>query len=115
VLSAEVEAKLRKQGLDPETMTLDDLYPEALDQEGNDLSLMTWHELDIWVTYCRTRYYLAEKYPLPREENQPGQQQAQASSWALQINIDKAKEDPKSKIYLEALEKVFKIYGKLEA
>lgn len=37
-LFAEVEAKLREQGLDPVTMTLDDLYPEALDPEGNDFA-----------------------------------------------------------------------------
>lgn len=69
-LSPEIEAKLREQGLDSETVTLDDLYPETLGKEGNDLSLTSAFELDIWVTYCRTRHYLAEKYPL-KEANPP--------------------------------------------
>ena len=38
-LSPEVIAKLQSRGLDPETVTIDQLFPETLDQEGNDLSL----------------------------------------------------------------------------
>jgi hypothetical protein len=96
-------------------MTIHDLYPEALDQEGNDLSLMSGFELDIWLTFWRTRHYLAEKYPLPKEANPSGQLQAETSDEAPQINIAKAREDPKSKVYFEALEKVVLIYAKLEA
>jgi hypothetical protein len=66
-LPSEIAAKLREKGIDPETVTLDDMYPEELGKEGNDLSLMSAFEIDIWVTYCRTRHYLAEKYPLPKE------------------------------------------------
>jgi hypothetical protein len=113
-LPPEIEAKLKEQGIDPETVTLDDMYTEELDQEGNDLSLMSWFELDTWVTFWRTRHYLAEKYPLPKEANPPSQLQAEAPNDAPQINIEKARDDPKSKVYLEALNKVVLIYGKLE-
>ena len=110
-LTSEIEAKLKEKGIDPETVTLDDVYPERLDQEGNDLSLMSGFELDIWVTYCRTRHYLAEKYPLSKEANQPGQ--AEDFDEAPQINIEKARDDPKSKSYLEALDKMIPIIAKL--
>ncbi|MGD6806833.1 MAG: hypothetical protein ACQCN4_07725 [Candidatus Bathyarchaeia archaeon] len=112
-LFPEVEAKLKEQGLDPATVTLDDMYPKELDKEGNDLSLMSGFELDIWVTFWKTRYYLAEKYPMPKEANPSEEQQVQADE-VPQINIKKARDDPKSKVYLEALDKVVLIYGKIE-
>jgi len=112
-LPSEIEAKLKEKGIDPETVTLDDIYPEKLDQEGNDLSLMSGFELDIWVTFWKNRHYLAEKYPLPKEAKSPSQ--AEDSDEAPQINIEKARDDPKSKVYLEALGKVVLIYAKLEA
>ena len=66
-LPPEVDAKLRAEGLDPETVTLEELYPEGLDCEGNDLSLMSGFELEIWLTYWRTRRYLVERYPRNRK------------------------------------------------
>lgn len=112
--SAEVEAKLREQGLDPESITIDDVYPEALDKEGNDLSLMSGYELDIWVTYCRTRRYLAEKYPPLKEVNPPEQQQDKACDEVPQIDLTKAQEDPQFKVYTQALDKMMLLIGKLQ-
>jgi hypothetical protein len=111
-LSAEVVAKFKEQGIDSATVTLDELYPETLDKEGNDLSLMSGYELEIWTTYCKTRHYLTEKYPLP-EANPTGQQQAEASDESPQIDLTKAQTDPKIKIYFEALDKMILILGKL--
>jgi hypothetical protein len=112
-LPPEVEAKLREQGLDPETVTLDELLPEKLDKEGNDLSLMSAFEVDIWVTFCRTRHYLATKYPVPKQADTPDKLRAQEADDPPQIEIAKAREDPKSKVYLEALNKMVLIYDKL--
>jgi hypothetical protein len=43
-LSPDVLAKLKSQGLDPETVTMKQLFSEVLDAEGNDLSLMSGAE-----------------------------------------------------------------------
>lgn len=67
-LSPEVAAKLKEEGLDPETVTMKQLFPETLDDEGNDLSLMSAAEMEIMVTYGKTRKHLIEKYPQSREE-----------------------------------------------
>jgi hypothetical protein len=57
-LSPEVVAKLRSEGLDPETATMKQLFPESLEGEGNDLSLMSAAEMEILITYAKTRKYL---------------------------------------------------------
>ena len=111
-LSAEVESMLKEKGLDIETMTLDDLYPEELDKEGKDLSLMSGFELDIWITYCKTRHHLAKNYPL-KKTKAFGQLRA-SSHEAPQIDIENARHNLKSKIYVEALKKVVKIFDNIE-
>ena len=40
-LSPEVLEKLKQQGIDPKNVTLAQLFPECLDPDGNDLSLMS--------------------------------------------------------------------------
>jgi hypothetical protein len=62
-LPPEVIAKLKSQGLDPETVTMKQLFPETIDKGGNDLSLMSAAEMEIMITYGKTRKYLIEKYP----------------------------------------------------
>ena len=44
-LQPEVGSKLKKRGLDPETVTLEHLFPEGLDEDGNYLSLMPAAEM----------------------------------------------------------------------
>lgn len=61
-LSPEVLEKLKQQGIDPENVTLAQLFPECLDPDGNDLSLMSGDEWEIMITYAKTRKYLLEKY-----------------------------------------------------
>jgi hypothetical protein len=63
-----VIAKLQSQGLDPETATMKQLFPETLDEGGNDLSLMSGAEWEIMKTYAKTRKHLIEKYPQSQEE-----------------------------------------------
>ena len=58
-LSPEVLEKLKQQGIDPENVTLAQLFPECLDSDGNDLSLMSGAELEIMITYAKTRKYSA--------------------------------------------------------
>ena len=43
-LSPEIVAKLQSRGLDPETVTMKQLFPEVLDEGGNDLSLVSGAE-----------------------------------------------------------------------
>jgi hypothetical protein len=38
------------------------LFPETLDEDGNDLSLMSGAEWEIMIAYYKTRKYLIEKY-----------------------------------------------------
>jgi hypothetical protein len=106
-LPSEVEAELRAEGLDPETATLKELFPEELDQDGNDLSLLSGLELEIWTNCWRTRQYLAAKYPLPN------QLQAHESNKAPQINVAAVREDPKGNEFFESLRKVKAIYDKV--
>jgi hypothetical protein len=67
-LSPEVLEKLKERGINPETVTLQQLFPETLDEGGCDLSLMSGAEWEIMVTYAKIRKYLLEQYPQTQEE-----------------------------------------------
>jgi len=47
LLSPEILEKLKKEGIDPDNFTLKQLWPEVLDEDGNDLSLLSGAE---WET-----------------------------------------------------------------
>ena len=105
-LSPEVIEKLKQRGLDPETVTLAQLFPETLDPDGNDLSLMSGTEWEIMVTYAKTRKYLLEKYPQSQEEAKMlGQSWEEEPEEPYQINITKTQEDPQRKVFVKALSK----------
>ena len=115
-LSSEVIEKLNQRGIDPENVTLEQLFPETLDPDGNDLSLMSGAEWEIMVTYAKTRKYLLEKYPQSQEEAKMlGQQWDEEPEDPYQINIAKAKEDPQSKVFVKTLFLMKTIYDKVEA
>jgi hypothetical protein len=115
-LTPEVLAKLRSEGLDPETVTLKQLFPETPDGDGNDLSLMSGAEWEIMVTYCTTRKSLLEKYPQSREEaDMLGQRWDEEPEAPYQINIPKAREDPQSRVLVKALFQMKAIYDKVHA
>jgi hypothetical protein len=103
-LPPEVVAKLQSQGLDPETVTMKQLFPETLDEGGNDLSLMSGAEWEIMITYAKTRKYLLEKYPQSQEEARMcGQEWAEEPQEPHQINVAKAREDPQRRLFVKAL------------
>ena len=103
-LSPQVLEKLKKEGIDPDNFTLEQLYPEVLDEDGNDLSLMSGAEWEIMVTYAKTRKYLVEKYPQSQEEAKMiGQGMDEEPGEPYQINVAKAREDPKRKVFFQAL------------
>jgi hypothetical protein len=115
-LPPEVLAKLRSECLDPETVTLKQLFPETLDGDGNDRSLMSGAEWEIMVTYCTTRKSLLEKYPQSREEaDMLGQRWDEEPEDPYQINIPKAREDPQSRVFVKALFQMKAIYDKVHA
>jgi hypothetical protein len=115
-LSPEVLEKLKQRGIDPETVTLAQLFPTTLDDDGNDLSLMSGAEWEIMITYGKTRKYLLEKYPQSQEEakmlGQPWEEEPEEPN---QINIPKAREDPQSKTFLRVLCQMKAIYDKVDA
>ena len=114
-LSPEVIAKLQSQGLDPETVTMKQLFPETLDEGGNDLSLMSAAEMEIMITYGKTRKYLLEKYPQSQEEAKMlGHPWDEEPEEPYQINISKAREDPQSRVFVKALFQMHSIYEKVE-
>jgi hypothetical protein len=100
--SPEVLEKLRERGIDPENVTLPQLFTETLDPDGNDISLMSGAEWEIMTVYAKTRKYLLENYPQSQEEAKMLRQ-----SWEeepkepYQINI--AKEDPQRKVFVKTL------------
>src|SRR5208283_2754338 len=103
-LSPQVLEKLKKEGIDPDNFTLKQLWPEVLDDDGNDLSLMSGAEWAVMVTYAETRKYLLEKYPQSQEEAKMfGQEWAEEPEEPYQINIAKAREDPKRRNFVQAL------------
>jgi hypothetical protein len=115
-LSPEVLEKLRQRGIDPETVTLAQLFPETLDPDGNDLSLMSGTEWEIMITYAKTRKYLLEKYPQSQEEAKMlGQPWDEEPEEPYQINIPKAREDPQSRVFVKALFQMKAIYDKVHA
>ncbi len=114
-LSPEVLAKLRSEGLDPETVTLKQLFPETFDEEGNDISLMSGAEWEIMITYYGTRKFLLEKYPQSHEEAKVlGHPWAEEPEEPYQINVAKARDDPKSRILVKALYQMKTMYDKVE-
>lgn len=114
-LSPQVLEKLKKEGIDPDNFTLKQLWPEVLDDDGNDLSLMSGAEWEIMVIYAKTRKYLLEKYPQSQEEAKMlGQQWDEAPEEPYQINIAKAREDPKRRTFVQALLQMKVIYDKVD-
>ena len=114
-LSAEVLEELKKEGIDPDNCTLKQLYPEVLDEDGNDLSLMSAAEWEIMITYWSTRKYLLEKYPQSRQEAQMlGQEWTEEPEAPIQIDSARAREDPKSRVFFHALLQMKTIYDKVQ-
>jgi len=114
-LAPEVCEKLKERGIDPETATLQQLFPETLDACGSDLSLMSGAEWEIMVSYAKIRKSLLEKYPQTQEEARlVGQVWAEEPDASCQINIQKAKEDPLSKAFIKAVDQLKIIYDKID-
>jgi len=114
--SPEVLEKFKQRGLDPENATLAQLFPETLDPEGNDLSLMSGAEMEIMVTYAKTRKYLLEKYPQSQEgAKMLGQQWSEEPEEPFQIDVAKAQDDPQRKVFVKTLFQMKTIYDKVDA
>jgi hypothetical protein len=113
-LSPQVLEKLKKEGIDPDNFTLKQLWPEVLDKDGTDISLMSAAEMDVMVTYGTLRKYLIEKYPQSKEEAKIlGHVWDEEPDEPYQINVAKAKEDPKSRIFWQTVLKLATIYDKI--
>ena len=91
------------------------LFPETLDEGGNDLSLMSGAEWEIMITYAKTRKYLLEKYPQSQEEAKIlGQHWDEEPNEPYQINVAKAREAQQSRVFIKALFQMKTIYDKVE-
>ncbi|MCW4002763.1 MAG: hypothetical protein NWE95_02490 [Candidatus Bathyarchaeota archaeon] len=113
--SPEILEQLKKSGIDPDNATLQQLFPPFIDAYGNDLSLMSYTELRIMMTYGKTRRYFLEKYPRSQKEaNMQGQPLEEAPNEQYDIDIAKAREDPLSKVFVEALMQAKPIYDKVQ-
>lgn len=105
-LPPEVVAKLQSQGLDPETVTMKQLFPEVLNEGGSDISLMSGAEWKIMITYAKTRKYLLEKYPQSQEEAKMlGQPWDEKPNEPYQINVATAREDPRAEFSVRRFSK----------
>lgn len=114
-LSPEVLEKLKERGIDPDNVTLQQLFPESLDVEGNDLSLMSGAETEVMVTYAKIRKCLLERYPQTQEEAKMlGEAWDEGLDEPCQIDISKAREDPLSKDFITALNQLKDIYDKVK-
>jgi hypothetical protein len=114
-LSPEILEKLKKQGIDPDNFTLKQLWPEVLDEDGNDLSLLSSAEWETLITYATTRKYLVEKYPQTQQDvKMAGQAWEEEPGEIKQINIAKARCDPKAPIFYNAMLQMKVICDKLQ-
>jgi hypothetical protein len=114
-LSPEILEKLKKEGIDPDNFTLKQLWPEVLDEDGNDLSLLSGAEWETLITYATTRKYLVEKYPQTQQEaKMSGQAWEEEPGEPKQINIAKARCDPKASIFYNAMLQMKVICDKLQ-
>jgi hypothetical protein len=114
-LAPEITEKLRKAGIDPDNVTIQQLFPECLDSDGNDLSLMSGAEWEIMIIFAKTRKYLLEKYPQSQQEAQMlGQPWEEEPEEPYQINIEKTQGDPQRKVFVKALFQMQAIYDKVE-
>ena len=55
--------EIKERGNRPDNFTIQQLFPETVYSDGNDLSLMSGPEWEIMITYAKARKYLLEKYP----------------------------------------------------
>jgi len=114
-LSPEILEKLKKEGIDPDNFTLKQLWPEVLDEDGNDLSLLSGPEWETLITYVTTRKYLVEKYPQTQQEaKMSGQEWEEAPGEPKQINIAKGRYDLKAPIFYNAMLQMKVICYKLQ-
>jgi hypothetical protein len=114
-LPPEITAKLKEEGLDPKTVTMKHLFPETLNAEGNDLSLMSAAEMEIMINYAKTRRYLLEKFPQSKEEAKMlGQEWAEELKEPYQINVSKARGDLQSRVFVKTLFQMKTIFDKVE-
>jgi len=114
-LAPEITEKLRKAGIDPDNVTIQQLFSETLDSDGNDLSLMSGAEWEIMITYAKTRKYLLEKYPQSQDEARMlGQEWAEEPEELYQINVAKTQGDPQRKVFVHALFQMKAIYDKVD-
>src|SRR5665648_290252 len=113
--SPEVLVKLQQRGIDPDNVTLQQLFPPTLDGGGNDLSLMSGTEWEIMITYTEARKYLLERYPQSQQEARMlGQEWAEEPEDPYQINLVESKDDPQRKVFVKTLLQMGAIYGKVD-
>jgi len=113
--SPEILEQLKQSGIDPDNVTLQQLFPPFIDAYGTDLSLMSYIELGIMITYGKTRKYFSMKYPQSKKEvKMEGQPLEEAPNEQYEIDIAKARDDPLSKVFVEALMQAKPIYDKVE-
>ena len=63
LLLLNVFEQFKREGIDPDNVTIKQLFSEVLDKEGTDLSLMSAAEMEVLVTYGTLREYFIQKYP----------------------------------------------------
>ena len=113
--TSKVIAKLKQQDIDSCRVTLKQLFPECLDSEGCDISLMSGNELKLISMYAKTRKYLLKKYPQTQQKTKPpGNVWAEDTNALVQIDMLKAKTDPKLWLLFELNLKIRVIYDKLD-
>ena len=114
-LSPQVAEKLKHEGIDPKNCTLQQLFPEEVDNEGNDLSLISGAEWAVFVNYAKMRKYLIEKYPQTQQESKRlGIVWDEPPEEPLQIDVGKAQKDPRSQFFFTTLVQMKVIYEKLD-
>jgi len=116
-LVSEGLAEFKAPNLDSTDFALRQLFSPALDDAGVDLSLMSGAEAAFLITYAKIRRYFVEQYPSRPDTATYGgdwTEDPQVSQAASQIDVAKAKCDPKIYPYFEALLKLLVVYDKLE-
>jgi len=105
-LLEETKEKLNKIGKPIEAVTLNDLFPEKLSEDGLDFTLMTNHEGQIFLLYIKIRDKLKKKYP--------GQAPCRENDFdPYDINIAEARQDSDAHLFVELMCKMQAILDKI--
>jgi hypothetical protein len=83
----------------------EEMISEYLNEEGQDVSLVTGMDLKYFKLYCKIRHEFSKKYPKPKDLMEDDEDT---------VNIADAKHDPKAPLFIRALNRSKEMYDRVD-